>query len=259
MNIVTILPVSRVKYIDRVFESILNQTYKINNMIVIFDGSKDDFIYARNKILGYKIDNIIIVKSNNTNRAFSMPERRQHIVDIHNQARELVINADWIFSIEDDGILPPDALRRLVLASNANDNTGIITGVELGRWGVPYVGAWTVDDIMSPKVITSIENKSSQTPFTVDNIDACGLYCALIKYDIYKNHVFHTDNGIGPDVNLCLYSKKQGYNNYIDWGIPVTHLTNNGLDIEILATDKSEIVELRLISDNTWKNLRKVI
>lgn len=253
MKITTVLPVSRIKYLNRVLDSLLAQTYKPQNLIVIFDGNQNDFLEVRNKVVELDFDNVLCVPSTNKRVAFSISERRWHIVNIHNQAKELIGDAGWIFSIEDDGILPPDALQRLVNVVKEKDNVGMVTGVELGRWGVPYVGAWRVDDISDPKKISSLESRTNE-PF-VEELDGCGLYCALIRADQYKQHQFDTRNGLGPDVNLGLYLRQQGFNNYIDWGVHLTHLTNHaGVEKEIHATDQSRIVSLTLSYGSTWKH-----
>lgn len=253
MKITTILPISRISYLDRVLESLLNQTIKTQNLIVVFDGNQTDFLTVRNKVVELDFDNVLCVPSINNRPAFSIHERRWHIVNIHNQIRELIVDCDWIFSIEDDGILPPDALHRLLKVVRDKEDVGMVTGVELGRWGVPYVGAWRIDDVLYPKKLSSLESRASETPF-VEEIDACGLYCALIRADSYKQHFFDTKNGLGPDVNLGVFLRQQGYKNYIDWGIHVTHLTNMmGEEKEIHATDQSRVVTLTLQYGSTWK------
>lgn len=252
MNITTVLPVSRLTYLDRVLESLLNQTHKPDNLLVIFDGHESQFLEVRNKIVGLPFDSVICVVSTNLAPAHTIPDRRRHISNIHNQFKELIQDADWIFSIEDDGILPSNALERLINIVSEYDNVGMVTGVELGRWGVPYVGAWLVDDINDIQLITSIENKSSEPG--IEEIDACGLYCALIRADKYKEHIFFNNNGLGPDVNLGLYLRKQGYNNYIDWSIPVTHLTfSDNKEIEITPFENSRIVKLRFLYGDVWQ------
>lgn len=254
MNISTILPVSRIQYLDTVLNSLKEQTLKPNSLLVIFDGPEGQFAEVCNKTKEIGLANVVCLQSTNIRPAFSIPERRTHIVNIHNQIRDVLDDCDWVFSIEDDGILPSDALERLVNVAKTNTDAGMITGVELGRWGVPYVGAWTVDDVHSPRIITSLENKTLQSPPTVEEIDACGLYCALIRTDLYKQHEFYTANGLGPDVNLALFLRQQGLKNYIDWGVPVTHMTNSmGEEITIPATSRSRVVAMRLLSGSTWQ------
>lgn len=252
MKITTILPVSRIEYLDRVIESLLKQTYKINNLVVVFDGNDEEFIQVRNKVIQLDIENKLCVKSTNRHRAHTIAERRWHIVNIHNQIREIIGDSDWIFSVEDDGLLPSHALASLVKVVKEKEDVGMVTGVELGRWGLPYVGAWCADDIHETRQITSLESKTNEP--LVEEIDACGLYCALIRADLYKEHKFYTQNGLGPDVNLGLYLRQQGYRNFIDWNIPVIHLTNRkGRQIEIPADSESKVISLKLLSGSTWK------
>lgn len=247
MNITTILPVSRFKYLDRVLGSLLSQTVKPDKLIVICDVPQNQFNLIRNKISELDIDSVC-VKSKNGAAAQSIKTRRKNISNIHNHFKELVGETDWIFSIEDDGVLPNTALERLLNVAQYK-NVGMVTGVELGRWSVRYVGAWRADSIKNTKLLTSIEKGSG-----VEEIDACGLYCALINPTQYKSHKFTSDNGLGPDVNLGLFMRRNGFNNYIDWGVPVTHLTNkNGLEIEIPPTDTSRVVTLNRLSDTIWK------
>ena len=251
MKITTILPVSRIQYLSRVLESLLRQTVKIESLIVVFDGPEHEFVQARNRIAELDIENNVCVASPPEPRAHTIAERRRRIVNIHNQIRGILGSCDWVFSVEDDGILPDNALEQLVGVSRARKDAGMITGVELGRWGLPYVGAWHVDDVFSPTLVTSLESKTKDP--IIEEIDGCGLYCALIRADEYKKHQFTTSNGLGPDVNLGLYLRQQGYKNYISWNVHVTHLTSRmNHEIEIPATDNSKVVRLRLSRNGTW-------
>lgn len=256
MKITAILPVSRTHYLDRVIESLEKQTLKPNNLLVIFDGEQKDFIEVRNKIVSLKYESVVCVKSRSNRLAFNIPDRRLRIVELHKHFQELLGETEWIFSIEDDGILPEDALERLVKVAKQNEDVGMVTGVELGRWGVPYVGAWIVDNPDRPAHLTSMENKAHDP--CVEPTDAAGLYCALIRAGKYKTHHFTCANGLGPDVNLGLYLRREGYNNFIDWGIPVTHLNTlkGGEEIEISPLGESKVVNLKLLQGNIWQAYR---
>lgn len=250
MKITTILPVSRTSYLDQVLDALVSQTYKPDNLIVVFDGNQSEYLAVRNKVVTLPF-NVFCIPSTNLAPANSIPDRRRHIVNIHNQIRELVNDCDFVWSIEDDGVFPPDALEKLVNNINLPD-AGMITGVELGRWGIPYVGAWVVNDVTTTTKITSLENKALEGGY--EEIDACGLYCALIRADLYKEHNFFTGNGLGPDVNLGLSIRQRGFKNYIDWSIHLTHLTYRaGENGEIHATDKSTTVVMTLLHGSTWK------
>lgn len=254
--ITVILPVSRTKYLDRVLESLKNQTYKADNLVVIHDGSDAEFVVVRNKIAELDFENKLCVKSYNDGPGANIHDRRKNIANIHNQFREIISDTSlehWLFSIEDDGILPPDALERLLKVAKSQPYVGMVTGVELGRWGSPYVGAWRVDNKNNVTKIWSIQNKSRDTD-EVEDIDACGLYCALIRANRYRSHHFFTNNGLGPDVNLGLSMRREGLRNYIDWGVHVTHLTSfSGLEVEISATDNAVKIAMTHIKDNVWQ------
>jgi glycosyltransferase involved in cell wall biosynthesis len=246
-RIVTILPVSRLDFLDRVLESLLNQSYKPHtSLLVVVDGSDDLFLKVRNKVAQIGLEEVLCVQSNNPEIApeFVIPQRRTRIANVHNQISGLLTDdVDYVFSIEDDGILPMNALSWLVNDMENYRSAGLVTGVELGRWGVPYVGAWNADDIMNPQKIVSAASKVGSSD--VDEIDACGLYCALIRADLYKQHVFTAENGLGPDVNMALEFKQLGFKNYIDWFVPVTHITKRNLQVtEIPATTEAKIVTL---------------
>lgn len=252
MKIITILPVSRIKYLDRVLESLLKQTIKIKNLVVVFDGSDDEFVIVRNKIAELDIEERICVKTPFDKPAVTIAERRWRIVGIHTQIQELLGDCDWVFSVEDDGILPENALEQLLVACKKHKDAGMVTGVELGRWGIPYVGAWRVDDVFEPKRITSLENKTN-VPF-IEEIDGCGLYCALIRGNEYLKHKFDTRNGLGPDVNLGLFLRQNGYKNYINWHIPVTHLgTVFNHEAEFPATGNSRVITLTPTKSGAWR------
>ena len=256
MKITAVLPISRTRYLDRVLDSLNSQTVKPQNLLVVFDGDNRDYIEVRNKIVSQKYEQVTCVKSRSNRLAFNIPDRRLHIVDIHEQFKEILGDeSEWIFSIEDDGILPPNALESLMKIVESYDDVGMATGVELGRWGVPYVGAWKVDNPNDARLLRSLENKTPDGG--VEEIDACGLYCALIRADKYKSHTFTCANGLGPDVNLGLHLRRQGYKNYIDWGVPVLHLNERqGEEIEISPFGESKVVNLKLLTGNIWQSYR---
>lgn len=254
MKILTILPISRLKYLDRVLESLINQSYEERTaLLVVVDGSNDLYVKVHNKLASLPLSEVLCVKSENIGEvAVTIPQRRQRIANIHNQIRGLVgQDVDWVFSIEDDGILPVNALSWLVNGVQSRPHAAMITGVEVGRWGVPYIGAWKANDLFNPTEITSLESKVESPD--VDEIDACGLYCALIQADLYKTHQFNSKNGLGPDINMSLEFRQLGWKNYIDWFVPVTHLTEKGTEtIEIPAATNAFPVRLTKLDEYTW-------
>jgi hypothetical protein len=79
-------------------------------------------------------------------REFSINTRRRRIAAIHNELRKLIKACEYVFLIEDDGVLPADSLSRLLSDYQAHPYAGLIEDVELGRWNLPYVGAWRADN-----------------------------------------------------------------------------------------------------------------
>lgn len=245
---------SRILYLDQVLDSLINQSYEERTaLLVVVDGSDDLYVKVHNKLASIPLNDVLCVKSTNWGETpTTIPQRRQRITNIHNQIKSLVgEDVDWIFSIEDDGVLPVNALSWLVNDAQNYPGVGLVTGAELGRWGIPYVGAWKVNDLEKPTRVTSMESKVGST--NVEEIDACGLYCALIRADLYKMHNFTSGNGLGPDINLGLEFRQLGWKNYIDWHVPVTHLTEkNGQTLEIPATDKALQINLTRLDEYTW-------
>jgi hypothetical protein len=70
-------------------------------------------------------------------REFSINTRRRRIAAIHNEIHKLIKPCEYVFLIEDDGVLPSDALSRLLADYKAHQYAGFIEGAELGRWGIP--------------------------------------------------------------------------------------------------------------------------
>lgn len=250
-NVIAVLPISRMKYIDRVLQSLENQTLKPKILCVIVDKKLDPTEDKRLKeLLGKLTMRVVVGKTPNKEVGSGIEERRQNISNLHNEFRDLIYEANgrnlnkvlshrWVFSLEDDGILPPHAIERLVSVATEK-YACLVSGVELGRWGLPYVGAWRADDCENPQKITSMKRGGS-----VEEIDASGLYCMLVHLIHYMCHHFHCDNGLGPDVNFGLDFKSKGGRGYIDWSVKVTHLTCDFDDEkEISADSESFQVEL---------------
>jgi hypothetical protein len=86
---------------------------------------------------------------------------------------------------------------------------GLVSGVQLGRHGIAHVGVWVADDVYEPTTITSV----MPTDVQIVEVDATGLYCALIKRANYMGHnfgVFDPD-AFGPDIALGLSLRASGF------------------------------------------------
>ena len=90
MKIVTILPVSRIEFLDRVLASLLNQSYKPHtSLLVVVDGSNELFLQVHNKLAQIGLEDVLCIKSSNPNDVptLAIPQRRHRIANVHNQIR----------------------------------------------------------------------------------------------------------------------------------------------------------------------------
>lgn len=159
MTVTIILPVSREQHLLRVFASLemLDCDRARTNLLVFVDGDSSLFLSARNLVDQSKYEGRLCVQGQigGVKRDFSINTRRRRIAAVHNACRKLIKPCEYVFLIEDDGILGPDALSRLLADYQAHPYAGFIEGVELGRWGIPHVGAWRADDVYDMKRLES--------------------------------------------------------------------------------------------------------
>jgi hypothetical protein len=83
----------------------------------------------------------------------------------------------------------------------------------------------------------------------LQEIDAGGLYCALIDADLYKMHTFEPLdkqgwNGLSCDVNFGLYLRQQGYKCLIDWDLQTDHIGEYG-SVNLGNTKPEELIFIK--------------
>jgi len=254
MSVVTIvIPVSRGEYLDQVFTSV--ELLEIGNLTVnilaIVDGDENLFIQTRNKVLNLKFNEKLCVKFSLRTKIsqYNVLARRERIATIHNEVKQYLHSCHYVFLIEDDGVLPSNALMALYKEYLHDPYMGFITGMELGRWGIPYLGLWEVDNIYDIN-----EVKSIQLPDKIKHIDASGIYCLLTKFEIYMSHTFkvYGENELGPDFDFGIELRKQGYFNKVHNLIKVKHLTKTGT-VDIDKTDIA-IIEFHKVNNKLrWR------
>jgi hypothetical protein len=257
--ITIVLVVSRAEYLEKVITSIelLECDKDQTNILCIVDGDDNLYLRARNLINGTKFIERLTVRADlDDNRSrLDVPTRRRRIVAIHNQARALIKHTSgYVLSVEDDTTFGPLALHKLLDVATRTRAFGMAEGVEIGRWGIPYVGAWKADDIYEPKQFVSVEN-IQPVPMgqPATNIDAGGMYLSLINAELYKKHNFNSDNGLGPDLNFGIDMRQQGYENFIVWTVPCTHHTEEmGKYKAVTPKDKTAIVTLTKLHNGKW-------
>ncbi len=253
--ITILLTVSRIDYLEKVITSLelLECNHENTNILAIVDGNDELYLRTRNLINDTKYLERLTVRAKLDSQfsRLDVPTRRKRIAEIHNQAKTYISHNDgFIFSVEDDTTFPPETLQRLLKQATQAVSIGFVEGVELGRWGVRYVGAWTVNDIYLPTQFVSVEKEPLEVMPT--KIDAGGLYCALIRTELYKAHIFNADNGLGPDINFGIDIRQKGYEAYINWSVRCTHHYQDGKEHKtVTADDDAQIVTITKLK-NKW-------
>lgn len=255
MKTTIILPVSRLDFLDAVFHSleVLDCKREDTNLLAIVDGDAQLFVNVRNRVEMSKFAQRLTIqfKSKHSLRHYDVMGRRLRISDIHNEIKMHIWDCDYIFGLEDDTIITSKTLSTLLRDYSIYPFAGFIQGVQLGRWGVPYVGAWRFDDIYEPTTIQSLMPDKG-----IKEIDAGGFYCFITKADNYTNHTFKPfeNNGLGPDVDYGVELRRLGFLNYIDWSLPTVHRTKK-YDITTINTDPKSVVMKKI--QGVWRQNHK--
>lgn len=178
-------------------------------------------------------------------KKFDMDSRRTRIADLRTMSKYHVGGSNFVFSFEDDTTLPFNALPRLLKSySEIDGRIGFVQGVEVGRWGHEYIGAWKVDDINNPTKFQSMPYGEG-----VEEIDAGGFYCYLTPTDNYKAINYTWVEPMGPDVDFGLQLAKMGCKNYIDWSVICGHMTKD----KTLYPENPVVVKRELVNGR-WRD-----
>lgn len=184
-------------------------------------------------------------------------ERRTRIKEMLEKAQKLIGDTDFVFMVEDDTEIQPNALQNLIEnyrnLTNAGAPVGIISGVQVGRWGYRMIGGWRVDDINEPKHVATIPfNRSA----ILEKIDGSGLYCYLVPTALFKAHKWYWhDVCFSVDMTFGLELRRQGYQNYIDWTIVAGHVMDNGN--VLVPNEKCQVVEFEQNDEGVWGTVYK--
>jgi len=171
-------------------------------------------------------------------------ERRKRIAVIKNQSKKLIseLDSDLVLGLEDDTVFEDLNLKRFI--NKLKPDTGIIEGVQCGRWNSKMIGAWKFDDIDDPtEVVTLLPGKG------FEEIDAGGFYGYLISRENYLAIPYqYNGEPWGPDVNAGIWLRKQRLTNYIDWETKFGHNDHN-----VLIKPDSDIIQYKFKKLNdTW-------
>lgn len=243
-----ILTVSRDTFLQRVFASLDFLDVKSDqvNLLTYVDGGPELYLKARNFTMNARFkDKLCITRKHGDAHVGSMRLRRQRIADIHNEIKPLINNCDYVLVVEDDTVIPANTIKKLLDDMAGRSSAGFVSGVQIGRWGYNHIGAWKVDDIYNTKKVTSMPVGKD-----VESADAAGLYCCLIKKDVYLNHTFSPfEDVLGPDVNFGISLRQQGYQNYVDFSLKCKHLDRDKKEIKTIDFINTKVIQVEFTKE----------
>ncbi len=254
------MPISRDNWLETIFArlELLECDRASVNLFCVVDGDFALYEKVANFVANSKFNTreTLWFKSKNKLKYYDYVMRRVRIADIHNKAKELMPKADLIFEIEDDTLIRTSALKKLLGTYMWYPQAGLVTGVQLGRHGIPSVGAYRFDDVYKPTVAKSAMPPTGTLQFMTEAIDAAGFYCYLTRYELFTDHEFKPfeRNSFGPDVNYGIELRRQGYDNYINWEVTTIHKTVNRGDISLVSSEPFPLVLSN--SSGRWRQER---
>lgn len=247
-----VMPVSRPDFLQRIFAQLDMMPCDRNttNILVYVDGEWPLYEKAQNFVTQSKFnERLCVYRRKGLASVSHVQGRRKRIAEIHNEIKEIINFCDYVFLIEDDTLLPLNSLEKLLKAYSFHTHAGVISGVQIGRWGMDVPGLWKCDNPYDVKRIETIL-PDEKIPF--EEIDAAGLYCCLTKMDNYKSFTFDPfDSILGPDVAFGLHLRRQGFKNYVDWSIQTSHLTKHG-EIKMSTVTLQKVIFTK-IEEGQWE------
>lgn len=242
------MPCSRPDFLKRIFAQLdmMPCDNANTNILVYVDGNQPLFELARNLTVNSKFnERLCVYRAKGVPNVGSVKRHRQRIADVHNEIKKLLNTSDFVFLLEDDTLPPLNAMEMLHHNHTENPNAGFISAVEIGRWGFEMIGAWCANDVYTPTEITTIPKGSGFA-----TVDAAGLYCCLVRTELYMKHFFQPfEDILGPDVHFGLTLRQQGYQNYVNQDIQCKHLTKRGE----ITFQTANIIQIRVKKvDHEW-------
>ena len=238
-RIAIFLPISRKWRINKMLEQIVELEVPEDTtveIVILLDNisiSKESII-AKLKKLGNTKEILEVYNTFNQGTAEgNVARRRQRIAEVFNKAKKFIPDStDLVFGIEDDTDISKDALVTLVGNYNHISKAypvGIISGVQVGRWGFRMIGAWMFDNIENPTTAETMPFKSSDDQYPVmQNVDAVGFYCFIVPAHLFKEIEFRAGD-FGPDVYFGLDVRRQGFQNFVNWNVIAGHATKRAV------------------------------
>jgi len=254
-NLTIFIPLSRPWRIDRMVEQLgkLNTDGFQTTLLFVVDNAeiKEGHIteaFDKYELPRYKT--IFHFTNNPPASEHNANARRDRIKNVWLIAAEKVSNdADFVMTVEDDTDFDANALQALMSnydnLTAAGKQVGLVSGVQVGRWGLKMIGAWRADNVEDPKVWETI-------PFTrteiLEAVDAAGFYCFVTPAHLFKSAKYEW-GWFGCDVMYGLECRQKGFENFIDWTVETGHVMQH----KTLRPDESCIVARYERDGEKWK------
>lgn len=240
------IPVSRHAHLDALFArlELMDCDAKDTNIFCLVDGDAELYVKTRNLVQQSKFNERLCVQRQDRTPVpmFDRIARRKRIASVHQEAKQHLPPADLVFGLEDDTIPPLNALERLLDAYAMKPHAGFISGIQLGRWGLTYIGAWRADDVYDSKRLETILRRADE--HVMEPVDAAGFFCYLTPYKLFMEHKHapFESNAFGPDVNYGIWLRQQGYQNYVLWNVNCDHKTNHGKSVKLGRDEPMQVM-----------------
>lgn len=246
MKISVVVLVSRPEFTDLVNENLLRLDlggHEAELLVMVDNSSLPDFLTdeIKERFTETKVHRIDHVKPSPTNIDLS----RTRIAQVRNESRELVGNTEFVFSFEDDCVIPSDALVKFLQTWGFPGGLqfkkpGLISGIQVGRQGLKILGAWFADNPQFPTEFTSLGKGDGLV-----EVSGTGMYCYLTPTKLYKEATYGWLPPVGPDVWYGLGLRMKGYKVYVDQSLVIGHQIPN----KVLTPDNTDITRVRFTKD----------
>lgn len=213
MKISIVVPISRPHFVDLVKENLsklAKSDYECELVVLVDNPRIGELSFEGfNRVTIERIPPVPKIPSGNTTKI------RNRIAEIRNVSRETVGDTDFVFSFEDDTVLPKQALTTLVKSFNKlaeSTEVGLVSGVQVGRHGARIIGAFRADSLQFPEEFTTIGKEELRS--TVE-VDGAGMYCYLTTTKLYKEAKYGWEEPVGPDIWYGMLLRLKGLRNFL--------------------------------------------
>ena len=159
---------------------------------------------------------------------FDVAYRRERICAMKENSKTLLSDSSYVFCLEDDTIAPPNSFKKLLKLISSDNNLAVVSGVEVGRWAIPTIGAGELDSLEDPQRYATVPYRASG----VQNVDTCGWYCYMTPTALYKAaHYRQASEVLGPCETYTWDQRRAGYEALIDWELPCEHILEDGTSL----------------------------